>query len=138
MKEPTNGDFETQCFFQPLSRVVGQRGADRGGNILGLDRSQMKQNAIILLASIAVRHEAEEELARQKMMAWKDEIEEYSRSIDGLLPFIYMNYADGSQDVIAHYGRESVEKMRRLSDKYDPDGVFHTREPGGFKIPKVD
>lgn len=132
-KESSDDEFETQCFFQPLPTIIAQHGAERGGNILGLER--LKENAIVLLASIAVNGEDQERLARGKMMEWKRKIEEYSKSVNGLLPFIYMNYADGPQDVIGHYGRKNVDKMRKVARKYDPEGIFHTREPGGFKIP---
>lgn len=29
-----DGDFGTQCFFQPLPSVIGKHGVERGGNLL--------------------------------------------------------------------------------------------------------
>ena len=53
----------------------------------------------------------------------------------GLLhEFEYLNYADSSQDPIASYGADNVERLRATSRKYDPHGVFQKQVPGGFKL----
>ena len=46
-----------------------------------------------------------------------------------------MNDASYDQRVIAHYGEESVEKLRRVGRRYDPDAVFQRLVRGGFKLP---
>ncbi|KAI0468966.1 FAD-binding domain-containing protein [Xylaria cf. heliscus] len=130
--ESSDGDFETQCFFQPLPAVIGQHGHERGGNILGVDKQE--ENAVILLGSLAVNGLDQEAIGREKMMAWKDDLECYSMETNTYVPYRYMNYADGSQDVVASYGTENVLKMLAVSHMYDPDGVFQKRVPGGFKI----
>jgi len=48
--------------------------------------------------------------------------------------YIYQNYANASQDVFAGYGVENREKLRKIQDKYDPEGVFSTLQPGYFKV----
>lgn len=53
-------------------------------------------------------------------------------------PFIYLNYADRSQEPLEGYGDASVAKIKAASAKYDPHGVFQTLMPGGFKISLVD
>lgn len=127
--ESSDGDFETQCFFQPFPAFVGQNGS----NILGIDRHT--SNAVVLFASLAVNGMDQEKLGREKMMRWKRELEEYAKDKDGLFEYVYMNYADASQDVVASYGRESVCKMWAASKKYDAAGVMQSRQPGGFKLP---
>jgi hypothetical protein len=52
-----------------------------------------------------------------------------------LMDFIYLNYADNSQKVLQSWGNENVAKLRDVSKKYDPNGVFQKQVPGGFKIP---
>ncbi|KAI1488667.1 FAD-binding domain-containing protein [Biscogniauxia mediterranea] len=133
--ESSDGDFETQCFFQPLPAIVGRHGQERGGNILGI--SEKEGNAVILLGSLGVNGLGQEALGRKKMLAWKDELEQYTKGVGTYIPYRYMNYADGSQDVISSYGEQSVLKMQAVSRKYDPDGIFQTRVPGGFKIPDI-
>lgn len=127
-----DGDFETQAFFQPLPTVVGEHSVERGGNILGIDK--IEDNAIIWLGSVAVNTVEQEEIGRQKIHAWKDAIEEYSKSIGALLSYRYCNYAEQSQNVMRSYGEENFRKMQAVADKYDPERVFQTRVPGGFKL----
>ncbi|KAI5918896.1 FAD-binding domain-containing protein [Camillea tinctor] len=133
--ESSDGDFETQCFFQPLPAIVGRHAAERGGNILGI--SKQEENTVILLGSLGLNGVDQEALGRKKMLAWKDELEQYTKDAGTYVPYRYMNYADASQDVVASYGEENVLKMWAVSSKYDPSGVFQTRVPGGFKLPNM-
>lgn len=133
--DSSDGDFETQCFFQPLPSIIAKHGAERGGNLLGIDRH--KDNAVILLGSLAVNGQMQEAIGREKMMAWKRELEDYSRSIDTEVEYYYMNYADGTQDVLISYGEDRVQMAIDVAAKYDPTGVFQNRVVGGFKMPNT-
>lgn len=128
-----DGDFGTQCFFQPLPSVIGKHGLERGGNLLGIDRHT--DNAVILLGSLAVNSQLQEAIGREKMMSWKRDIEDYSRSLDAHVEYYYMNYADGTQDVLSSYGEERVQMALEVARRYDPTGVFQKRVVGGFKLP---
>lgn len=48
--------------------------------------------------------------------------------------YIYMNYASQFQDPIASYGAANVRKLKEVSAKYDPQGVFQKLHPGHFKL----
>jgi FAD/FMN-containing dehydrogenase len=48
--------------------------------------------------------------------------------------YIYQNYANVSQDVLAGYGEENRERLRRVQRKYDPEGMFSRLQPGYFKV----
>ncbi|KAK9769878.1 putative FAD binding domain-containing protein [Seiridium cardinale] len=48
--------------------------------------------------------------------------------------FNYMGDAAGFQEIYAGYGSENQAKLLSISQKYDPDRIFQTRLPGGFKI----
>ncbi len=50
------------------------------------------------------------------------------------IPFIYLNYAGASQDPIGSYGYSIKSQLQTVSKKYDPNGVFQTLVPGGFKL----
>lgn len=50
------------------------------------------------------------------------------------VPFLYQNYAALEQDVFGSYGKENLEKLKAVSRKYDPAGVWQTLQPGYFKI----
>lgn len=133
LRDSVNLDFETQAYFQPLPIIMAQRAAEKGGNTLGLDR--IGNNSVILLASLAVNGVDQEALGRQKMYAWLRALEQYTEATGTMVEYKYMNYADATQDVLKSYGRENVKRMQRVSSKYDPEGVFQTRAPGGFKLP---
>jgi hypothetical protein len=64
-------------------------------------------------------------------------IRDYAKSIGADNPYLYLNYADKTQDPLSGYGAENVKKMKAASKKYDPFGVWQKLVPGGFKISKV-
>lgn len=53
-------------------------------------------------------------------------------------PFVYVNYAGSNQDPICGYGTKNVAYLKKIAQKYDPNGVFQTLLPGGFKLPQGD
>lgn len=62
----------------------------------------------------------------------------YAESIDGLNEYIYLDYADSTQNPLAGYGVKNLQKLKSVSEKYDPRGVFQTAVPGGFKLVNVE
>ena len=64
-------------------------------------------------------------------------ISEYAESVNAANPYLYLNYADITQDPLASYGVKAVEKMKAAAKRHDPAGVFQTLVPGGFKISHV-
>ena len=63
-----------------------------------------------------------------------DRINEYTKSVGQFQRSVYMGYAYPTQPVIEGYGRENVEFLRKVSRKYDPQGLFQKNVPGGFKL----
>ncbi|KAF1992666.1 FAD-binding domain-containing protein [Amniculicola lignicola CBS 123094] len=51
--------------------------------------------------------------------------------------YIFTNYAYHKEEVLAGYGEQSVNRLREVSQKYDPEGIFQKSVPGGFKLPKA-
>ena len=49
-------------------------------------------------------------------------------------PYIFLNDAFMTQKVLESYGTDSFAKMKAVSAKYDPHGMFQTQVPGGFKL----
>lgn len=47
------------------------------------------------------------------------------------------SYADKTQNPLATYGAENIAFMKDVAAKYDPSGIFQTRQPGGFKLAKL-
>jgi hypothetical protein len=48
--------------------------------------------------------------------------------------YIYQNYASAEQNVFWGYGEQNLEKLREVSRKYDPNGVFEKLQLGYFKL----
>ncbi|KAJ8127709.1 hypothetical protein O1611_g5924 [Lasiodiplodia mahajangana] len=131
------GDFMSQCNFQPLPTIVAQHSLLAGGNIMGLEDN--KSDGIIWHTVTIMKTPEQHAFAYARLKLCVESLREFAASIEGgLLRWIYMNYADKSQDVLASYGPENVKKMRKVAGKYDPDGVFQKLCPGGWKLPNLD
>ncbi|KAJ8063560.1 hypothetical protein OCU04_007432 [Sclerotinia nivalis] len=131
-----DGNFITQCLFQPLSKIIGQRSAEAGGNIMGVERQS--ENGLLFTIVIMVKTEEQETFVYPKAKAWLRGVQEFAATIDGKLDWIFMNYADPSQNPLASYGIENVQKMKDVAAKYDAEEVFQKLCPGGFKISEVE
>ncbi|KAK1656226.1 hypothetical protein BDP81DRAFT_487653 [Colletotrichum phormii] len=129
-------EFTTQMVFQPLPTYFAAIGTENGGNVLGLDAE--KDNAILWLGLVTINTEAQEAVARAYMASASAEIEDFAISVDGNVNWRYLNYADPSQDPIKTYGSANVDFIREIAAKFDPEGVFQKRIPGGFKVSRVD
>ena len=128
---------------------------EKGGNLLGLDRFD---DTLIRKLShhsyfgtfLPLTHRpvyqpylawtgAEQDDLFEAQGKWlNDEVQAYAASIGADNPFIYLDYADKTQDPLASYGADNVALLRAAAEKYDPDGVFQTLLPGGFKISDVE
>lgn len=64
----------------------------------------------------------------------KNRIEKASVDAGQYVEYIFMNDASWDQEVIAHYGDESVERLKAVRDKYDPGEIFQRLVKGGFKL----
>ncbi|KAL3460314.1 hypothetical protein BJX64DRAFT_290313 [Aspergillus heterothallicus] len=73
------------------------------------------------------------ELAARELI---EGIKKDAKALDGYNEYLYVNYAARWQRPIESYGKESVERLRRVEREVDPRGVFRRDVPGGFKIPK--
>ncbi|RYP01737.1 hypothetical protein DL764_006099 [Monosporascus ibericus] len=125
--------FIIQCIFQPLPLAFARHAVAAGGNVLGLERNT--SDGILLQTSTMVKTLDQREFAYPRVKACIRAVDEYTATINGgILEWLYLNYADESQDVLRSYGLENVEFMRAVSRKYDPQQIFQYFCPGGFKL----
>lgn len=61
-------------------------------------------------------------------------MDEELAKINGTNRYLYLNDADKGQDVFASYGKESVDRLKEIRAKYDPNKVYTELMPGGFKV----
>ncbi|KAI1442043.1 FAD-binding domain-containing protein [Annulohypoxylon stygium] len=131
-----DGDFITQCLIQPLPKLYGELSKKSGGSIMGVEDQTV--NGLLFVAVVMVKTPEQEAFVYPKVKAWVDDLRKFASTIEnGNLPWIYMNYADKSQDVLGSYGIENVMKMKDAAANYDPKQIFQKLCPGGFKISHV-
>jgi hypothetical protein len=90
--ETPDPDFVTQCMFQSIPTIFSKHSIEKGGNVLGLDA--LEENVVMLLLDIAVNGADLEVLARKKLRSFGEKIQKYAASLDGLVDWQYLNYAD--------------------------------------------
>lgn len=106
--------------------------------MLGLEPNS--RNKILFAAGVTLlSSKSEEQYPRvyQQVLAMVQRIEAFAKSVGSSEEFVYMNYAHANQDPLGSYGAANVEHIRQVANKYDPDGFFQSRVPGGFKIDRV-
>lgn len=91
-------------------------------------------NSVEVLYDYSWDNVADDALFRRLCVEALDELDEYAKSIGKYNPYIYLNYADTTQNPLRGYGDENVEFISQVAEKYDPAGVFQTLVPGGFKV----
>lgn len=79
-------------------------------------------------------NKADDGLFRRLATTALEQLNEYAKSIGADNEYIYLNYADKTQNPLRGYGEENMEFMRQVAQKYDPTGVFQHQVPGGFKL----
>lgn len=132
-------NFSTLTEFQPLPSYLASIGAQRGGNMLGLQPGSRNKiifaPGVTLLGPAAERHYPH---VYQQVAAMVQRIKAFARSLGSAEDFVYLPYAKSTQDPIGSYGAANVDHIRRAAEKYDPHAFFQLRVPGGFKISRVD
>lgn len=90
--------------------------------------------SLVLLGTVFWADGKDDEVMSQKTHDLTILFESMARERDLLHPFIYMNYASGSQNVYGGLGEENYGKLKEVKNKYDPDNVFGRYWFGGFKL----
>lgn len=128
-------DLVTQSLFQPVPKIFADIGVAKGGNVLGLDK--IEGNALLWLCAVSVKTPEHESIVHRKASAMTKALEDYAKSISATASWIYVNYADPSQDALKSYGPDNLEFIRDVAAKYDPTGVFQRMVPGSFRVSRV-
>ncbi|KAK7937730.1 uncharacterized protein PG986_014598 [Apiospora aurea] len=132
---PADAKFSLGYVIQPVLRTIGAQSKSKGLDTVGLGDVPHDSVMFLIMAEFATPelHAA----AAPHIEAAFDDIEAAAAELDAGTRWLYLNYSDPSQNPLASYGREAVERLKEVSAKYDPDGVFQKRVPGGFKVYKA-
>lgn len=136
--------------YEPLPRLYTDHSIMRGGNIMGLDRTQDDLicklvicpagklfsliRTIVTMLAPRWSSAANDAVMAAAATSWVEQIRELTAVLGTSDPFIYLNYAEKFQDPFESYGAMNDEKMKAVAAKYDPGNVFGTLVPGGFKL----
>lgn len=131
-----DGDFFVHGIFQSIPALFARHGVEKGGNVMGLDR--VTDNAMLFQIQMMVKGECQEAKARRRLQAFREELKQYTVDVGLDVEWEYLNYAELTQDPLRTYGADNVKFLKKVALKYDPQEIFQTRVPGGFKISHVE
>lgn len=112
--------------------LIQPQPVSNGTNSLGLKPGDT--STVMSVITAAYTNPADDAVVRQRLAAIVDKHERLLRKQRLYIDFKYLNYADISQDVVGSYGMNVKRRLRQVSRKYDPSGLFQTGVPGGFKV----
>ena len=118
--------------FQPISLNIIERMSQNGGNALGLS----PEDAPLMLMNLNFgwSHAADDDKVHAATSRFLDRSVALAKEMHLHHRFVYMNYAALDQDVFGGYGEENLERLKSVQEKYDPEGVFKSLQPGYFKL----
>ncbi|KAH7089830.1 FAD binding domain-containing protein [Paraphoma chrysanthemicola] len=118
--------------IQPLSAEFIRQGYLKGGNPQGIDLSRAPY--LITELNLAWVSKADDAYMYQF-------VADYTAKVNDLLAraglgaqYLYLNDADEGQRVFESYGKENLERLKSVREKYDPLRVYSELMPGGWKV----
>lgn len=118
--------------LQPMTSDYFKFMCRRGGNVLGLEGE--RENLFILSMAWPWDNAEDDDLFEGAMQTIISKSVALAKKMGTFYGYIYMNYAVPSDPVIQSYGLSNVRFLKSVSKRYDPQGVFQTLVPGGFKL----
>lgn len=100
----------------------------------GLPQNIPDEAAFWVEQSVSWSDAADDAAIEEWLVSADAAMEEQLAKINGTNRYLYLNDADAGQDVFRSYGKESVDRLKEIRAKYDPDRVYTDLMPGGFKV----
>lgn len=130
------GDFTTQCLFQPIPTYIAKdRSKPKGGNVMGLDA--VNNNALLWLLTAAVKTEEQLAIVTPYLSKLSASANAYAKGKGGNVNWVYLNYADATQNPLASYGAKNVKFMKDVAKKYDPQAIFQKKVTGAYRLNRI-
>ncbi|KAL6238506.1 hypothetical protein BDW75DRAFT_237393 [Aspergillus navahoensis] len=125
-------NFALFAIIQPWVPAFWRNSPAGGGNVLGLER--FDENMLNVVWDYSWDDATEDSLFYDLVKFARQELDAYARSTQAYNEYIYLNYAGRTQDPLRGYGADNLAFLKRVAEIYDPQGVFQTVVPGGFKL----
>ena len=118
--------------FQPIVPTITSKSIAQGGNSQGLDPSDGP--LVNLMLGSSWTEAADDGLVNEIASKFIADVETLAREKGVYHRFVYLDYADKTQNPIDGYGEANKQRLQAVSKKYDPQGLFQKGVPGGFKL----
>ncbi|KAK1634572.1 FAD binding domain-containing protein [Colletotrichum phormii] len=136
MKEAApESDFNVLVQFQPVTQSIVKHGLENGGNSLGLESVVADGPTIMWLIALTVDTPANQKLILPFALEFRAAIDEYAKEIEAYKEWKYLNYAWKDQDPLSTHGEDTINCLKSVAEKYDPEHVFQNLRKTGFKLP---
>ncbi|KAK8006876.1 hypothetical protein PG989_000866 [Apiospora arundinis] len=122
--------------YQPITEPMIRNGD--GPSVLGLENyfaKAGKSAGMLSIVLLSVAKASNLDTLERIGHEYQRDMDQHATELGVNWGWKYLNYADRSEDPIARYGDQSVAFLRKVSKRYDPDGVFQNLRQTGFKIP---
>ncbi|KAK8057461.1 FAD binding domain-containing protein [Apiospora saccharicola] len=132
---PTDAKFSLGYIIQPVLANIGKQSKAKNLDTMGLGSEEQDSVMFLIMAEFDTPelHAA----AAPHIAAAFGDIEAFAAGLGAGTRWLYLNYSGPDQRPFASYGEEVVGRLREVSAKYDPEGVFQTRVPGGHKVSRA-
>ncbi|KAL7629588.1 hypothetical protein AAE478_001110 [Parahypoxylon ruwenzoriense] len=114
----------------PIAASVAKLGKQYGGNLLGLEEVPQQWYEWFITWMDPAQDDTIQEISSRITQRCTDAAQAKGLS----LPYLFMNTAGKSQDVLGGYGAENVEFIKAMAAKYDPGQVFQKLLNNGFLV----
>ncbi|RYP13801.1 hypothetical protein DL767_010580 [Monosporascus sp. MG133] len=118
--------------MQPYPASLLKKTDELGGNVLGLESAN--GSLISFLFLMYWKNRSDDQVILKTSQELLDQVDTDAAARGTAVPYKYLNYAFTGQDPIGSYGAGNKEFLQRVSEKYDPEGLFQKVVPGGFKL----
>ncbi|KAK6361731.1 hypothetical protein TWF730_005445 [Orbilia blumenaviensis] len=123
---PANASIE--WVPQPITASLAAIGAQYGGNILGIPA----KSHVWLDIVAKWKNAADDAFIYNATKFIVDKTDEFAKSKNKYLPFLFMNDAYSDQKVLRSYGATNFNKIVQVSKKYDPSQTFQKLQGNGY------
>ncbi|KAB2579065.1 FAD linked oxidase [Lasiodiplodia theobromae] len=122
----------TGLAYNIISKEFVVAGITNGGDPMGLDPNAAPY--FWVEESMTWTHAEDDATVQAFYEAVNKNITAQLEPLGVLHNYLYLNDVNQAQDVFAGYPKSSVQLLKMIRDKYDPDMVFTKQMPGGFKV----
>ncbi|KAK9784142.1 putative Bifunctional solanapyrone synthase [Seiridium cardinale] len=117
--------------YNPLTVDTMRQMKRRGGNTLGLDSEEP-----LIIINLNMHWSSEEEIPRmtsfiETLLARFTEV---AKAFELHHPYIFLNHCFETQQAMLGYGRRTLEKLHKVREAFDPDGVFQRLQEAHHRL----